>query len=125
MRSRKTNDPNERLIPFGEVPDGCIERLLRSLRYVGSPNHKKIPSSDYGFHPPNNPRETKSLCDDKRHIKPSEARALFQRGIRCAMFSVLHLDTSIPKYVWSVTMTARFMRPRQNPIMKVIITVIA
>ncbi len=73
---------------------------MAALTYVGSGHHKSRPG-DYGFHPPVNPRPSKSVCDGLRVVLLAEAQQLFRNGIMMGMFSVSHADGP-PKYVWSV-----------------------
>ncbi len=77
-----------------------IQERLSTARYVGSAHHKSKPA-DYGFNPPASPRIGKSLCDDKRIIKKSEAADLFQAGIARGMVSSYQIN-GLPKYVWAV-----------------------
>ena len=71
---------------------------LSNARYVGSALHKKY-AADYGF--PVSWDTDKSLCDDIRIIRKSEAVELFRAGIDCGMVSSC-LISGLPKYVWAV-----------------------
>jgi hypothetical protein len=74
--------------------------LLAKARYGGSANHKLHPG-DYGFTPPQNPRPSKSPCDELRSVLAEEARHLFRRGVELGMVSSFAND-GVPKYVWAV-----------------------
>ena len=87
-------------MPAGTYGSEEQAALLRAAKYVGSALHKRTPSN-YGFHPPANPRAHKSLCDDVRAIPLQEAQRLFVAGIRKSMVST-YRQGSLPKYVWSV-----------------------
>lgn len=96
MKPRQSINPKRRIAPPRFLDISQQETLLTNLRYVGSAFHKRTPS-DYGFHPPANPRPHKSLCDDLRQIPYQEARTLFVAGIRKSMVSTYH-EGSLPKY---------------------------
>ena len=74
--------------------------MAERLVYVGSAHHKQSPG-DYGFHPPVNPRASKSLCDGHNVILRAEAQQLLRTGVLMGMFSPFEGDGS-PKYVWCV-----------------------
>lgn len=98
-RKRQGNDTKRRIAPPGQVSAEVIARLS-AARYVGSAMHKSKPA-DYGFNPPVSPRLSKSLCDDLRVIRKSEAAGLFQAGIERGMVSTYQIG-GLPKYVWAV-----------------------
>ena len=100
MKPRQSANPKRRIAPSQSLDASQQECLLDATRYVGSALHKRTPS-DYGFHPPANPRPHKSLCDDLRMIPRVEAEALFAAGILKSMVST-HCEGDLPKYVWSV-----------------------
>jgi hypothetical protein len=100
MKPRQSANPKRRIAPPQSLDASQQASLLAAARYVGSALHKRTPS-DYGFHPPSNPRPHKSLCDDLRPILRAEAEALFAAGIRKDMIST-HREGDLPKYVWSV-----------------------
>lgn len=97
---RQSKDPKRCIAHVKALDASQQEFLLSSARYVGSALHKRTPS-DYGFHPPTNPRPHKSLCDDLRPIPCVEAKALFAAGISKNMVST-YQEGDFPKYVWSV-----------------------
>jgi len=100
IRKREGNRPDRRIAP-DEFSDADARRtLLERLRYVGSANHKLRPG-DYGFVPSQNPRPTKSVCDDLRPLLLEEAQSLFRAGIERAMFSIF-APGGVPNYVWAV-----------------------
>ena len=74
--------------------------MADALEYVGSALHKRQPG-DYGFHPPVNPRPSKSLCDGKRLVLLGEAQQMLRAGIIKGMISTYFQDGA-PKYVWCV-----------------------
>jgi hypothetical protein len=100
MRKRHSQNPKRRIAEPASRLASELEALLRSIRYVGSANHKRRPA-DYGFQPPINPRPHKSLCDDLRPLPRKEAQRLFIQGIRLGMISEYQI-AGLPKYVWSV-----------------------
>lgn len=97
---KESNKPKRRIVPAREVDPAFLCRLVKQARYTGSAHHKRS-AADYGFHPPANPRPSKSLCDGNRTVKKNEAEALFHEGIRRGMVSVHHED-DLPKHVWAV-----------------------
>lgn len=100
MPPRQSNNPKRRMMPSEALNPEEQKSLLAKARYVGSANHKRFPG-DYGFHPPSNPRPSKSLCDDRRSVLLPEAQQLFALGIGKSMVSS-YCDGDLPKYVWSV-----------------------
>ena len=96
-RKRQSNDTKRRIAREGETAPEVLARLSNA-RYVGSGLHKRN-SADYGFTV--SPRPKKSLCDDIRVIRKSEAEELFQAAIACGMVSS-YLINGLPKYVWAV-----------------------
>ena len=73
------NNPKRRIAPLGHFTQAELHRLAASARYEGSALHKSK-AADYGFHPPTNPRPSKSLCDKIRVVPLSEARQLLRSG---------------------------------------------
>ena len=113
IRKREGNRPDRRLCPEDDK-DSLVRALLCArLRYVGSGHHKLRPAN-YGFLPPQNPRPSKSVCDDRRPILLEEAEALFRRGIELGMFSPFAAD-AVPKYVWSVDYQGEVYEAKTNP----------
>jgi hypothetical protein len=100
MPKREGNRPDRRIAPYDFVSVEMRQLLVGRLTYVGSAHHKLRPG-DYGFVPPQNPRASKSPCDELRPVLLAEASALFQRAIELGMFSRF-TDGGSPKYVWAV-----------------------
>lgn len=100
VRKREGNRPDRRIAPADAVPEPVRAALKKRLCYVGSAIHKLRPGN-YGFVPPNNPRPSKSPCDELRPVLLEEAAALFERGIEFGMMSAFPAGGR-PKYVWSV-----------------------
>jgi hypothetical protein len=98
--TRQGNRPDRRIAKPDTLDRSGREALAAKLIYVGSAHHKRSPG-DYGFHPPANPRPSKSLCDGHRLIKRAEAQHLFRTGVLLGMFSAFKGD-DLPKYVWCV-----------------------
>ena len=98
--ARAGNNPKRRIAASGVLSLPERQALAGRLTYVGSANHKRQPG-DYGFHPPTNPRPSKSLCDARRCVLLGEAQALMQKGILKGMISTWFVG-DVPKYVWSV-----------------------
>jgi hypothetical protein len=101
MSKRQSNNPKCRIAPAQSLTLEEQDSLLKKARYVGSAIHKRVPSN-YGFHPPSNPRATKAVCDDLRVIPFEEAQILFMAGIRKSMVSTYREESGLPKYVWAV-----------------------
>ncbi len=100
MTVRQSSNPKRHLAPPDRLDQPGRQALAARLVYTGSAHHKRQPS-DYGFHPPVNPRPWKSLCDTKRVISSAEAAELLRRGVLDGLFSDFP-DDGVPKYVWSV-----------------------
>jgi len=94
------NRPNRRIAPADRLNVEARNTLAERLVYVGSALHKSRPA-DYGFHPPTNPRPTKSLCDGRRTILKDEAELMLRRGIMKGMVSDF-IEGTKPKYIWCV-----------------------
>ena len=106
MPKRQGNNPKRRIIPRHEIAQNVLDRLLDEAHYTGSALHKRS-AADYGFHPPANPRPTKSLCDGTgRTVRLGEAKALFRQGVERGMISRTGED-GFPKYVWAVDSEGR------------------
>ena len=102
MPRRRGNGRKRRIARMGEVDPGVLDRLASDARYVGSAHHKREPM-DYGFDPPVNPRENKSVCGP---VRRAEAEALFREGVRRRMVSAF-CKGELPKYVWAVDSDGR------------------
>jgi len=98
FRKRQGNRPERRIAPFEDV-EHKLASLSQNLVYEGSAHHKLRPG-DYGFHPPSNPRSTKSTCDGSNEVLLSDATALFFEGVKRGMVSKLD-ESGLPKYVWA------------------------
>ena len=99
MRSRG-NNPKRRIVPPGYFTQAELDGFAVRARYEGSALHKLKPA-DYGFHPPTNPRASKSVCDDIRVIKHREARDLLRVAFTRGMVSACE-PPAMPKYAWVV-----------------------
>ena len=99
MRSRG-NNPKRRIVPPGYFTQAELDGFAVRARYEGSALHKLKPA-DYGFHPPTNPRASKSVCDDIRVIKHGEARDLLRVAFTRGMVSACE-PPAMPKYAWAV-----------------------
>jgi hypothetical protein len=97
---RQSNNPKRRIADIRELSEEILRTILDKAIYVGSALHKRNPS-DYGFHPPVNPRPHKSLCDDPKVISIAEARKLLEEGVRKGLVSTA-MSEGLPKFVWSV-----------------------
>ncbi|MYA59970.1 MAG: hypothetical protein F4X40_05350 [Chloroflexi bacterium] len=100
MSKRQGNNPKRRITPNAETGPDYLDWLSRSVRYTGSPHHKRVPA-DYGFDRPADPRPNKSLCDGIRSVLRAEATALFREAIIRGMISTYRIGR-LPKYVWAV-----------------------
>ncbi|MFH7321498.1 hypothetical protein ACHHRT_12940 [Desulfurivibrio sp. D14AmB] len=96
LQRRKVN-PKRRLLD-GKLSGDRTAMLKHSMRYCGSPLHKKSPG-DFGLTPPAAPRPGKSLCDATGIFTVAEATALLHRGVEAGLVSD---DQSFPRYVWAV-----------------------
>ena len=113
MTHRQSNRPDRRIIRFADLDAIELSRIASQAVYVGSANHK-LHSADYGFHPPGNPRPSKSLCDDRRHILKKEAAQLLQDGIRHGMVSRFEVG-QLPKYIWVVDQNHEVYEAKTKP----------
>ena len=113
IRKREGNRPDRRLADEAAVDAATRTRLLTTLQYVGSANHKLHPGN-YGFQPPQNPRPSKSPCDALRSVLLEEATALFRRGIELGMVSTIIKD-GVPKYVWAVDDAGEVYEAKTRP----------
>ena len=100
MKPRQSRDPKRRLASPARLDLPGRQALALKAQYGGSAIHKKHPA-DYGFHPPVNPRQWKSLCDGQRIILKAEASELLRQGALRGLFSDFP-DGGKPKYIWSV-----------------------
>jgi len=98
--ARPPNDPSRVVAPLGSLTLEVLKDLAERAEYQGYAKHKLRPG-DYGLHPPQNPRPSFSVCDDRRAIRLSEAQDLLARGILLGMVSRFE-PNGTPKYVWSV-----------------------
>lgn len=78
-----------------------LDELVRRVRYVGSPYHKRSPG-DFGLSPPTQPRPDKTLCDDAGIKKVAQAQSWLEEGVRRGLLSADWQD-GFPKHVWAVT----------------------
>ena len=99
MKSRG-NNPKRRIVPAGYFTPAELDGFAVRARYEGSALHKLKPA-DYGFHPPSNPRASKSVCDDIRIIKRREAHCLLRAAFAKGMVSACE-PQALPKYAWAV-----------------------
>ena len=100
IRKRQGNRPDRRIAEASFTDKATRDTLIKRLHYVGSALHKLHPGN-YGFNPPQNPRPSKSPCDELRDVLLEEATGLFRQGIELGMLSYFPKE-GIPKYVWSV-----------------------
>lgn len=110
---RTGNPPGRRIAPAGTIPPEELSRIAALARYGGSAPHK-LRVSDYGFHPPVNPRPNKSVCDDLRPVHLAEASALLTEAIRRGMVSRF-ANGSLPKYVWAVSDDGKVFEAKTKP----------
>ena len=103
MPRRRTFNPKRRLCPAEELQarQESISARIGSLRYSGSPEHKRNPG-DFGLAPPSGPRPGKTLCDQVGIYSRAEALALLQGGLQRGTFSAQERD-GWPQNVWAVT----------------------
>jgi hypothetical protein len=78
-----------------------LKKLAAGLRYGGKPDHKRNPG-DFGLTPASLPRNDKSLCDEVRIFKRTEALKLLRRGVERGMISEWD-GTGYPKNIWAMT----------------------
>lgn len=66
--------------------DDVVDRLLHSVRYQGSPKHKRHPHR-FGLEPFNGDRDDATLCDEADFLPEhmNDIHALIQRGIRAGL----------------------------------------
>ena len=80
------NNPKRRIALRGYFTPPELDGFAARARYERSAPHKTRPA-DYGFHPPTNPRPSKSVCDDIRTIPLEEAREIFRACLELGMVS--------------------------------------
>ena len=91
-----------------------IERLKSSVKYQGSPYHKRNPG-DFGLEPPAAPRPDKTLCDEVGVFSRDEAQRLMIEGIERGLIS-RGMERKFPRNIWSVTADGRPLEARlDNP----------
>ena len=112
MKSRG-NNPKRRIVPTGYFSQAELAGFAVRARYEGSALHKLKPA-DYGFHPPTNPRASKSACDDIRIIKRQEASDLLKAAFGKGMVSACE-PQALPKYAWAVDADSRGLRGEAGP----------
>ena len=100
IRKREGNRPDRRFVDDAFTSKKARKALCAKIRYVGSSIHKLRPG-DYGFHPPQNPRPSKSPCDAIRPVLLEEASKLMISGVMLGMVSRFD-DGGVPKYIWAV-----------------------
>lgn len=93
MRSPKRKNPLKRVIS-GHVPDHG-EDIIARVRYVGSPEHKSVPS----FAGSPVLRKDASLCDHRFITKQEQLTEWLREAIRKGCCSVFE-DRGFPKYIW-------------------------
>jgi hypothetical protein len=113
IRKREGNRPSRRIAADAAVDQAARDRLLGTLRYVGSALHKLHPGN-YGFQPPQNPRPSKTPCDAQRSVLLEEASALFARGIELGFVSPF-AEGGVPKYVWAVDEAGEVYEAKTRP----------
>lgn len=101
MARRQSNNPKRRITKRGTFSNLDLASIRSKVTYVGSALHKRT-SGGYGFHPPVNPRQSKSLCDDVKKLNKAKAELLLSSGIGKEMMSTRLNNAGLPKYVWSV-----------------------
>lgn len=93
--------PKRRIAKKGYFTASELAGFAAAARYVGSAHHKSR-YADYGFHPPANPRASKSLCDGLRVVRKADAEAQLQSGFARGMVSQRCPQDGLPKFVWAV-----------------------
>lgn len=85
-----------------ERPDpSTLDRLARTVRYRGSPLHKRRPG-DFQLTPPAQPRDDKTLCDGARIYTREVAQRLLREGVRRGLISA-QTRGPFPQNIWAVT----------------------
>jgi hypothetical protein len=74
---------------------------MGKVRYSGNPEHKRNPG-DFGLNPPSGPRPGKTLCDQAKIYRRTEALTLLREGLLKGAFSEQERD-GWPQNVWAVT----------------------
>jgi hypothetical protein len=91
-------NPKRRL--HAELPAARRRELARSVKYTGSPVHKRNPG-DFGLKPPAAPRPGKSLCDDVSIFQQKLAQDLLQKGVEAGLVSN-DAEEGFPRHIWMV-----------------------
>ena len=92
---------NKRRIVVPRPAQNYLNDLAGSVRYIGSPYHKRN-SGDFGLTPPSQPRPDKTLCDEAGIFKVADAQRMLEEGVRRGMISDFSQD-KFPKHIWAVT----------------------
>lgn len=98
MPRRKFN-PKRRI--RRDADSGYLACLARSVKYTGSPYHKRNPG-DFGLTPPSQPRPDKTLCDGTGITTVRESLRLLREGIRKGLISE-NVRGEFPQNVWAVS----------------------
>jgi hypothetical protein len=86
---------------LGNPDEFDLADLEARVQYGGNPEHKRYPL-DYGLTPPASARPGKSLCDQLRSIRKTEALALLQQGLKSGLISE-RVIAGWPQNIWTVT----------------------
>lgn len=95
---RRQRNPKRRL--HAGLDRARAGELAGTLRYRGSPLHKRSPG-DFGLTPPSAPRPGKSLCDGAGVLDVARASGLLRDGVLQGLVSP-DANEGCPKYVWAI-----------------------
>jgi hypothetical protein len=75
----------------------ALEKLATSVKYIGSPEHKKAPSFAGRFAP----RADAEICNTSLHGKQDLIKNWLQEAIKAAHFSKI-MENGFPRHIWAV-----------------------
>lgn len=95
----------KRFNPKRKIVDPCppaaeLKELSDRVSYGGNPEHKRDPG-DFDLTPPSAPRADKTLCDEIRIFRRSNALAALRQGVRKGLISPERRG-GFPQNIWSV-----------------------
>lgn len=102
MKRRRTFNPKRHLreLPTSKEQLAALSELAARVCYGGNPEHKRNPS-DFNLHPPSQPRQAKTLCDELGVLTRAMALDALKQGLQKGLVSVQERN-GWPQNVWMV-----------------------
>jgi len=101
MATKRSHNPKRKI---ARLSVQSLNALKGTVRYFGSPYHKRNPG-DYSLTPPADPRPDTFLCDavdSAKVLKRSHAQKLLEMGVSKGLVSV-QMRNGFPQNIWSVS----------------------